>query len=385
MALRRIGVLTGGGDAPGLNPAIRAVVLKAAELGIETVGLYDGWDGLLGHPEVWKLDVHTVDLWYRDGGSHLGSSRTNPFQHKAGHAAAGGERKVVRVDRSEEVLTNLKRLGLDALIPIGGEDTLGVASRFAKLGMPVVGIPKTIDRDLGGTDYTLGFNTSLRTCAEIIERSQTPAGSHHWVQVVEVMGRHAGHLALWSGLAGGASMILIPEHPFDLQRVIRILDERLSLGARDRRYPRYQVVVAAEGAMPAGGAEITIDSKVDDFGHARLGGIGHWLAEQIRKNTPWDSRSVALGHPQRGGSPSTVDRVMGYLFGTAAVEAVVQGAWGKMVSARGIAPACEISLVPLEEAVKELRLVDVARHYDTERYYAANRVLGTGGDLITPR
>src|SRR5205823_4698600 len=153
----------------------------------------------------------------------------------------------------------------------------------------------------------------------------------------------------------------------DLQRVIRILDERLSLGARDRRYPRYQVVVVAEGTTPAGGAEITIDAKVDDFGHARLGGIGHWLADQIRKHTPWDSRSVALGHPQRGGTPTTVDRMMGYLFGTAAVDAVTQSAWGQMVSAKGIAPACEIGLVPLEEAVKELRLVDVKRHYDTDR------------------
>jgi len=387
MAIQRIGVLTGGGDAPGLNPAIRAVVRKAAALGIEVHGLYDGWDGLLGHPEVWKLDETIVRTWDRDGGTHLGSSRTNPFKHKVGKTTGeSGGGKEARVDRSEEVLGNLKRLGLDALVPIGGEDTLGVAARLAKLGAPVVGIPKTIDRDLGGTDYTLGFNTSLRTCAEIIERSQTPAGSHHWVQVVEVMGRHAGHLALWSGLAGGADMILIPEHPFELSQVLRILDEKLSLGHRDRRYPRFAIVVVAEGAMPAGGKEVTVDQRIDDFGHQRLGGIGGWLADQIRKNTQWDSRSVALGHPQRGGTPTTVDRVMGYLFGTAAVEAVMQGAWGKMVSAQGIAPACEISLVPLEEAVKELRLVDVAKHYDTKRYYVADRVLGTGPeDVVVPR
>jgi 6-phosphofructokinase 1 len=375
--LKRIGVLTGGGDAPGLNPAIRAVVLKAADLGIATVGLYDGWDGLLGNPQVWELDELVVRGWDRDGGTHLGSSRTNPFKSKVGKE---------RVDRSDEVLKNLKRLGLDALVPIGGEDTLGVAARLATLGAPVVGIPKTIDRDLGGTDYTLGFHTSVGTCTEIIERSKTPAGSHHWVQVVEVMGRHAGHLALWSGLAGGADMILIPEHPFDMTQVLRILDERLQRGQRDRRWPRYQIVVVAEGATPAGGGNVTIDSKVDDFGHARLGGIGHWIAEQIRSKTQWDSRSVALGHPQRGGAPSTTDRIMGHLFGTAAVEAVTRGAWGQMVSAKGLAPACEIGLVPLEEAVKELRLVDVKRHYDTERLFAARSVLGTGeGEIIAPR
>ena len=195
-----------------------------------------------------------------------------------------------------------------------------MAAKLAKKGAHVVGIPKTIDKDLGGTDYTLGFDTSMRTCADIIERSRTPAGSHHWVQVVEVMGRHAGHLALWSGLAGGAYMILIPEPPFELRRVLQLLDERLSQGKRDRRFPRYAVVVVAEGAMPqAGGRSHRRAARCDAFGHARLGGIGAWLAEQIRKETQWDSRAVALGHPQRGGAPSTVDRIMGHLFGTAAV------------------------------------------------------------------
>ncbi len=363
--IRRIGVLTGGGDAPGLNPAIRSVVLKATSLGIEVVGLYDGWQGLLGDPEVWQLDEVVVAGWERDGGTHIGSSRTNPFSSKV-----GGQ----KVDRSDEALANMKKLGLDALVAIGGEDTLGVASRLAKKGAPVVGVPKTIDKDLGSTDYTLGFDTSMRVCAEIIERSATPAGSHHWVQVVEVMGRHAGHLALWSGLAGGAYMILIPEHPFDLDRVMARLDERLARGRRDRRYPRYAVVVAAEGAQPAGGGNITVDNKVDEFGHARLGGIGAWLADEIRRRTPWDARSVALGHPQRGGEPSATDRLMGHLFGVAAVEAVQRGAWGQMVSARGIAPACDISLVPLDEAVKALNLVDVKRFYDTERLTAADRV-----------
>jgi 6-phosphofructokinase 1 len=189
------------------------------------------------------------------------------------------------------------------------------------------------------------------------------------------MGRHAGHLALWSGLAGGAYITLIPEAPFEIEKVLKLLDERLSKGRKDRRLPRYAVVVVAEGALPAGGGEITIEQKVDAFGHARLGGIGAWLSEQIRQKTPWDSRAVALGHPQRGGTPSPIDRIMGHLFGSAAVEACLKGAWGKMVSARGIAPACQISLVNLDEATKGLNLVDVKHHYNFDRYQASRAVL----------
>ncbi|HEX2569636.1 MAG TPA: ATP-dependent 6-phosphofructokinase [Polyangia bacterium] len=369
MTVRRIGVLTGGGDAPGLNPAIKALVYRAAELGISVTGLHDGWDGLLDSAdEVWPLDEPTVRTWDRDGGTHLGSSRTNPFNSKLpGHTR--------HVDRSAELLANVDKLGLEAVVALGGEDTLGAAARLGGMGLKVVGIPKTIDKDLGGTDYTLGFDTSLRVCAEIIERSRTPAGSHHWVQVVEVMGRHAGHLALWSGVAGGAQMILIPEHSFEMERVLRLLEERLTLGRRDRRQPRYAIVVISEGAVPVGGHEMTLDKKVDAFGHARLGGIGDWLANQIRLHGHFEARAVSLGHPQRGGPPSPVDRIMGMLYGTAAAEAVARGAFGQMVSARGVAPACDISLVPLEEAVRSLQLVDVKRYYDTERYFAARRVL----------
>jgi len=320
-----------------------------------------------GAEEPVALDIEKVRYWDLDGGTHLGSSRTNPFNHKL-----DGQ----RVDASEQVLRNFERLKLDALVPIGGEDTLGVAAKLAKKGAPVVGIPKTIDKDLGGTDYTLGFDTSLRTCVDIIERSRTPAGSHHWVQVVEVMGRHAGHLALWSGLAGGAYITLIPEAPFEIDKVLKLLDERLSKGKKDRRLPRYAVVVVAEGALPSGGGEVTVEQKVDAFGHARLGGIGAWLSEQIRQKTSWDSRAVALGHPQRGGTPSPIDRIMGHLFGSAAVEACMKGTWGKMVSARGIAPACTLSLVDLEEATKGLNLVDVKRHYNLDRYQASRSVLG---------
>ncbi len=370
--IRRIGVLTGGGDAPGLNPALRAVTYRAADDGIEVIGIYDGGEGLLdGFVEhTWLLDPPTVRTWDRDGGTNLGSSRTNPFRHASGD---GGKR-----DRSAEVLRNIEALRLDSLIAIGGEDTLGVAKKLAELGAPVVGIPKTIDKDLSATDYTLGFDTSVRTVAEIIERSRTPAGSHHWVQVVEVMGRHAGHLAFWSGLAGGAFLILIPEHPFDFARVKELLDERLSRRTpSDRRYPQYAVVVAAEGAVPQGGHEITIDGATDEFGHTKLGGIGAWLAEKIRNDTDHDARSVALGHVQRGGPPSPVDRAMGWLFGVAAVEAIHKKAWGKMVSARGVAPACDISLASLADAVARLNLVDVARYYDTRRYAPRRAILAT--------
>lgn len=367
--IKRIGVLTGGGDAPGLNPAIRSLVYRAAEDGIEVVGIYDGWEGLLdGFAEhTWVLDPHTVRTWDRDGGTNLGSSRTNPFKHKQGDR---------RVDRSGEVIKNIKELGLDGLVAIGGEDTLGVAKKLADLGAPVCGIPKTIDKDLSGTDYTLGFDTSVRTVAEIIERSRTPAGSHHWVQVVEVMGRHAGHLAFWAGVAGGSFLTLIPEYPFETKRVYELLDERLSVKHRDRKYPRYAVVVVAEGAVPKGGHEVTVDGEKDDFGHTRLGGIGAWLAEKIRKETTHDARAVALGHPQRGGPPSPVDRHMGWLYGIAAVEAVIRNEWGMMVSSRGVAPACDISLVPLAKATEKLNLVDVDRYYDTNRYMAKRSVLG---------
>src|SRR5918912_3826453 len=218
--VKTIGVLTGGGDAPGLNPAIKGLVYRASEHGIAVVGLYDGWRGLSNPlPDTFPLTRATVRRWDRDGGTNLGSSRTNPFKT----TTATGE----RVDRSDEVVENIARLGLDAVVACGGEDTLGVAARLYEKGVPVVGIPKTIDKDLAGTDYTLGFDTALRNVTEIIERSRTPAGSHGWVQVIEVMGRHAGHLALWSGAAGQADLILIPEHPFRYQKVYHHLRERL--------------------------------------------------------------------------------------------------------------------------------------------------------------
>ena len=361
----QIGVLTGGGDAPGLNPAIKALVYRGSELGLKVIGLLDGWRSLINPvPEVLSLDRETVRRWDRDGGTNLGSSRTNPFKQ----LNAAGELH----DRSEEVLENIDRLKLDALVVCGGEDTLGVAAKLAQRGVKIVGVPKTIDKDLAGTDYTLGFDTALRNVSEVIERSRTPAGSHGWVQIIEVMGRHAGHLALWSGVAGQAYMILIPEHPFRYERVFQLLRERQGesdLSRGPARRPRYSVIVVAEGARAEDGEMVTIDDRHDAFGHVRLGGIGEVLARRIASETPYEARAVILGHPQRGGPPSPIDRIMGMLFGARAAEAVAEGQFGKMVSVRGVAPACELSLVDISAVLGTINLVDVERYYDKDRYH----------------
>src|ERR1043166_2742177 len=362
---KRVGVLTGGGDAPGLNPAIKGLVYRGSELGLEVIGLFDGWRSLINPaPEVLPLDRETVRRWDRDGGTNLGSSRTNPFKQ----VNEEGEPE----DRSREVMANIERLKLDAVVACGGEDTLGVAATLAQSGVPIVGVPKTIDKDLAGTDYTLGFDTALRNISEIIERSRTPAGSHGWVQIVEVMGRHAGHLALWSGVAGQAHLILIPECPFRYDRVFELLRDRLGesdLSRGPSRRPRYSVIVVAEGARPEDAKLVTIDDRHDAFGHVRLGGIGEVLARRIADETPYEARAVVLGHPQRGGPPSPIDRIMGMLFGARAAEAVAAGQFGKMVSARGIAPACELSLVDISTVLGAINLVDVDRYYDKERYH----------------
>src|SRR6267378_4765025 len=352
---QRIGVLTGGGDAPGLNPAIKGLVYRGSELGLEIFGLFDGWRSLLDPlPDVLRLSRETVRRWDRDGGTNLGSSRTNPFRQLM---EDGGFQ-----DRSGEVIENIKKLGLDAVVACGGEDTLGVAARLAQSDVRVVGVPKTIDKDLAGTDYTLGFDTALRNVSEVIERSRTPAGSHGWVQIIEVMGRHAGHLALWSGVAGQANIILIPEHPFRYERVFQMLKDRLGdsrLHPRDPQHPRYSVIVVAEGAYAEDGELIIIDERHDAFGHARLGGIAEVLARRIMSDTPYDARSVTIGHPQRGGPPSPVDRIMGLMFGARAADAVAEGAFGKMVSAKGVAPACDLSLVDLSTVLGKIDKVDV--------------------------
>lgn len=364
----RVGVLTGGGDAPGLNPAIKGLVYRGSELGLEVFGLFDGWRSLLSPlPDMLHLNREKVRRWDRDGGTNLGSSRTNPFRHQAEDGSIH--------DRSREVVENLGQLGLDAVVVCGGEDTLGVGAKLAQSGVRVVGIPKTIDKDLAGTDYTLGFDTALRNISEVIERSRTPAGSHGWVQIIEVMGRHAGHLALWSGVAGQAHIILIPEHPFRYERVFKLLKDRLGkpgLSRGPKQRPRYAVIVVAEGARSEDGEMVTIDDRHDNFGHVRLGGIGDVLARRIASETPYESRAVVLGHPQRGGPPSAIDRIMGLVFGACAAEAVAANQFGKMVSAKGIAPACELSLVDISIVLGKINQVDVGRHYNTERYHYKN-------------
>ena len=361
----RIGVLTGGGDAPGLNPAIKGLVYRGSELGLQVIGLLDGWRSLLNPaPEVLPLDRETVRRWDRDGGTNLGSSRTNPFKQLTEDGATH--------DRSDEVVENIERLGLEALVVCGGEDTMGVGAKLAHRGVNIVGVPKTIDKDLAGTDYTLGFDTALRNVSEVIERSRTPAGSHGWVQIVEVMGRHAGHLALWSGVAGQSHLILIPEHPFRYERVFHLLRDRLGesdLSRGPSRRPRYSVIVVAEGARAEDGEMVTLDDRHDAFGHVRLGGIGEVLARKIASETHYEARAVILGHPQRGGPPSPIDRIMGMLFGARAAEAVAENEFGKMVSARGVAPACDLSLVDISTVLGTINLVDVDRYYDKERYH----------------
>src|SRR5438445_1288000 len=361
----RVGVLTGGGDAPGLNPAIKGLVYRGSKLGLDVYGLFDGWRSLLNPlPDVLPLKRETVRRWDRDGGKNLGASRTNPYRQLMEDGCFQ--------DRSAEVVENIEKLGLDAVVVCGGEDTPGVDSKHAESGVRAVGIPKTIDKDIAGTDYTLGFDTALRNISEVIERSRTPAGSHGWVQIVEVMGRHSGHLALWSGVAGQANIILIPEHPFRYERVFHLLKDRLgkpglTRGASQR--PRYAVIVVAEGARAEDGEMITIDDRHDTFGHVRLGGIGDVLAQRIASETPYESRAVILGHPQRGGAPSAIDRIMGLMFGARAAESVAENKFGKMVSVRGIAPACEFALVDISMALGKISLVDIDRDYDINRYH----------------
>ena len=328
----RLGVLTGGGDCPGLNAVIRSVVLSSSSAhGDEVVGFLDGWRGV--------LDDRTVALGPDDcggllprGGTVLGTSRTNPF------ATDGGPERAVSV---------LTGLGVDAVIAIGGDDTLGVASRLGPLGVRAVGVPKTIDNDLSGTEVTFGFDTAVQIATEAIDRLQTTAESHHRVIVCEVMGRNVGWIATYAGIAGGAAEILVPELPFDLDAVCARLTRRHERG----RYS--SVVVVSEGALPAVGPDAdaarraTSPKSVDAFGHARLGGIGTWLAQEIEARTGFESRVTTLGHIQRGGTPTAYDRVLATRFGAAAVAAVHDGDFATMVALQ----AGRIVRVPLETAV----------------------------------
>jgi 6-phosphofructokinase 1 len=357
----KIGVLTGGGDCPGLNSAIKWVVKTALDqrlrkergVAFEVVGIREGWRGItdidLGWEEglrkyVIPLTEEAVRTWDRYGGTNLGTSRTNPFDPED--------------ERSEKVVENLRQLKIEALVAIGGEDTLGVAHKLSKMGVKVVGIPKTIDKDLSGTDYTLGFESALQVITEEIDRLRTTAGSHRRIFVVETMGRYAGWLALEGGEASGAYIILIPEHDFEMDRVNELLLEGRAKGAR------YDIVVASEGAKPKGGREIVKEHKKDSFGHLTLGGVGEFLAEGIERGTGLETRSIILSHLQRGGAPCAYDRRMGRYFGIAAVDLIVTGEFGRMVSHRN----GQITSVSLEEALGKLSTVDVRTMYDTERY-----------------
>jgi phosphofructokinase-like protein len=345
----RLGVLTGGGDCPGLNAVIRAIVRKGVQqYGHEFVGFRDGWRGPLEGDTV-PLDVRAVRGILPRGGTILGSSRTNPL--KADRDGRSGV---------ERITDNMAGLGVDALIAIGGEDTLGVATKLSELGVKVIGVPKTIDNDLGATDYTFGFDTAVNIAMEAIDRLHTTAESHHRAQIVEVMGRHAGWIALHAGLAGGANAILIPERPFDIDKVCEYVESRFRT-----RYAA--VVVVAEGAHPAEtGAELA-DEQLDSFGHVRLGGIGQRLAYEVEERTGQEARCTVLGHIQRGGTPTAFDRVLATRFGVHAIEAVHDGDFGNMVALRGT----QIVRVPLAEATKELKLVPPDRYAEAEVFFGS--------------
>lgn len=333
----RIGILTGGGDCPGLNAVIRAITRKGIQEGDNILGILHGWQGMMTgeHDE---LNLRAVSGLIHRGGTILHTSRTNPFKEKGG---------------GEKVMATFRRLGLDALVAIGGEDTLGVANRLYKEHqLPVVGVPKTIDNDLSGTDVTFGFDTAVSIATEAIDRLHTTAESHDRVMVVEVMGRHAGWIAVHSGMAGGADVILIPERPFDLDEIAE------AISARHARGKSFSIVVAAEGARLDSNNDkgtVKMSEELDEFGHARLGGIGHFLAKEIEQRTGFETRVTVLGHVQRGGSPTAHDRILATLFGVRAHDLVRKGKFGMMAAiVNG-----RIGEVSLEDAVKELKTVDM--------------------------
>jgi ATP-dependent phosphofructokinase / diphosphate-dependent phosphofructokinase len=342
--IMRVGVLTGGGDCPGLNAVIRAVVRKGVtEHGFEFVGYRDGWKGPLEGLTM-ELGVQQCRGILPRGGTILGSSRTNPFKIENG---------------VERIKDNLAKDGVDALVAIGGEDTLGVATKLADLGVDVVGVPKTIDNDLSGTDFTFGFDTAVNIATEAIDRLHTTAESHHRVLVVEVMGRHAGWIALHSGIAGGASMVLIPEQPFDIVDVC----ERVKTRFQSRYAP---ILVVSEGAIPAEGGDMTmVSGELDAFGHVRLGGIGDRIAKEIEQRTGAEARAVVLGHIQRGGTPTAFDRWLATRFGLQAIDAVADGDFGKMMALRGT----DIIRVPLAEGTAELKLVSPSEYAEAQVFF----------------
>jgi 6-phosphofructokinase 1 len=328
----KVAILTGGGDCPGLNAVIRAVVRRGEQHGFEFVGVRDGWRGLLENNH-FRLNREAVSGILHLGGTILGTSRTNPFK---------------KPDGPRQVLQTIADNHIGAVVAIGGEDTLGVAKKLHDLGLKVVGVPKTIDNDLSGTDYTFGFDTAVGIATEAIDRLHTTAEAHGRVIVCEVMGRHAGHIALHSGMAGGADVILVPERPVNVDQVCTHVRSRLARGKT------FSIVVVAEGAQIERGKDEIVTEELDEFGHVRLGGIGAYLTREIEKRTGIETRVTVLGHIQRGGSPTARDRVLGTRYGVFAADLVLQERWGLMAALHGDA----IVGVSLEEATRELHLID---------------------------
>jgi phosphofructokinase-like protein len=330
----KVAILSGGGDAPGINAVIRAVVRKGIQnYGYEIVGIKDGWHGLL-ESDFLPLDLKSVSGILTRGGSILGTSRTNPFKHKNGPG---------------EILKNAEEADVGAVVVIGGDDTLSVAYKMGDFGLKCVGVPKTIDNDLFGTDYTFGFMTAVGTATEALDRLHTTAEAHHRVMILEVMGRYTGWIALEAGLAGGADVILIPEKPFDIKEICEYIRRRQERGRN------FSIIVVAEGAKPKGGTEIVYSESVDEFGHIRFGGVGYYLGKEIEKCMHIETRVVVLGHLQRGGSPTAFDRILATRFGIAAIDFVHKGKFRCMVAIKGN----KIVSVPLKDVIGKRKTVDL--------------------------
>lgn len=336
----KVGILSGGGDAPGINAVIRAVVRKAIQsYSDEIIGIRDGWRGLLDGNFI-PLSLNAVSGILPRGGSILGTSRTNPFKREKG---------------PEQIMENVFKNGLTAVVVIGGDDTLSVAVKMADYGLKCVGVPKTIDNDLSGTDYTFGFNTAVAVATEALDRLHSTAEAHNRVIILEVMGRYTGHIALEAGLAGGADVIVIPEKPFDVEEVCDYIRRR------QKRGRNFSLIVVAEGAKPKGGRAIVYSERIDEFGHISLGGVGYYLAKEIEKCTGVETRVVVLGHLQRGGSPTAFDRILATRFGIAAIDLVHQGKFGYMVALQRnkIVPVLLKDIVGKRKTV-DLELYDIA-------------------------
>ena len=332
--MKKIGILTGGGDCPGLTAVLRAVVRRADQYDYEVTGIKRGWHGMI-FGETEPLTNFSVSGILPRGGTIIGTSRTNPYKDK---------------EHLQMLFNNYKKFGFDSLIAVGGEDTLGVAAKLSKEGLNIIGIPKTIDNDINGTDFTFGFDTAVTVVTEAIDRLHSTAESHDRIMVLEVMGRHAGWIATFGGIAGGADIILIPEVPFDIEEVCSTLKKR------HKRGKNFSIIVAAEGAREKNMKDaLTSSEQTDDFGHVKLGGVGSYLMREIEKRTGYDSRVTVLGHVQRGGTPTAFDRVLATRYGITAVDLIKEEKSGLMVSFH----CNKMTTVPISTAVEKLKTIDL--------------------------